>query len=158
MNNRVKTVADSAVEIAHIVRPTHLNAAGRLFGGILLQWIDETAGIVSKRHCNTNTITASIDNLKFLKGAYQQDTIVLIGRMTWVGHTSMEIRIDSFKENILGERQLINTAYLVMVSMNENDVPTEIPRLKLVTEGEKKEWEDATRRRELRIMRKEEGI
>ena len=43
-----KTVADSRVETVHIVRPNHLNGAGRLFGGILMQWIDEVAGIVAK--------------------------------------------------------------------------------------------------------------
>lgn len=81
MNNTVKSISESKVEIARIVRPTHLNASGRLFGGILLQWIDEVAGIVAKRHCNCDVITVAIDNLKFLKGAYQKDLVVLkIGR------------------------------------------------------------------------------
>ena len=45
-----RTVGESRVETVHIVRPNHLNAAGRLFGGILMQWIDEVAGIVAMRH------------------------------------------------------------------------------------------------------------
>ena len=36
-----RKVSDSRVETVHIVRPNHLNAAGRLFGGMLMQWIDE---------------------------------------------------------------------------------------------------------------------
>lgn len=158
MNNKVKRVADSKVEIAHIVRPTHLNGAGRLFGGILLQWIDETAGIVAKRHCNSNVITVAIDNLKFLKGAYQQDLVVLIGSLTWVGETSMEIRVDTYTENVLNERSLINTAYMVMVAMDQNNVPTSVPKIKLETEEEKKEWEAGNKRRTIRILRKEEGF
>ena len=158
MNNKVKSVADSRLEVAHIVRPTHLNASGRLFGGMLLQWIDEAAGIVAKRHCNCDVITASIDNLKFLKGAYQKDTVVLIGRITWVGHTSMEIRVDTYTENILGDRHLINTAYMVMVALGENNVPVAVPRLKLETEEEKLEWEDGNKRRTIRTLRKEEGF
>lgn len=158
MNNIVKYASVSKVEMARMVRPTHLNASGRLFGGILLQWIDEVAGIVAKRHCNMDVITVAIDNLKFLKGAYQQDLVVLIGKITWVGETSMEIRVDTYKENILGERQLINTAYMVMVALDQNNVPTSVPKLRVESDEEKQEWEDGNKRRTIRIMRKEEGF
>ena len=50
MSTTTKKVSDSATETLHIVRPNHLNAAGRLFGGVLMQWIDELAGLVAKRH------------------------------------------------------------------------------------------------------------
>ena len=45
----VKTVDESRVETVHIVRPNRLNGTNRLFGGILMQWIDDVAGIVAKR-------------------------------------------------------------------------------------------------------------
>ncbi len=158
MNNLVKTPAESALEVAYIVRPSHLNGSGRLFGGILLQWIDEVAGIVARRHANRDVITVSIDNLKFLKGAYQKDTVVLKGRITWVGKTSMEIRVDTFKEDIAGQRTLINTAYMVMVALDDNDVPVSVPKLRVETETEKFEWESGNKRRTIRILRKEEGF
>jgi hypothetical protein len=50
MNSEAKTADDFRVVTARIVRPNHLNGANRLFGGILMQWIDEVAGIVVKRH------------------------------------------------------------------------------------------------------------
>ena len=64
-----RKVSDSRVETVHIVRPNHLNAAGRLFGGMLMQWIDEVAALVAKRHTHTNVTTASVDNLSFLKAS-----------------------------------------------------------------------------------------
>lgn len=158
MNNKVKSVQESKVELARIVRPTHLNASGRLFGGILLQWIDEVAGIVSKRHSNCEIITIAIDNLKFLKGAYQKDTVVLIGQMTWVGDTSMEVKVETFQEDILGHRSLINKAYLVMVALDDDNTPTPVPRLRVETEEEKLEWQDGNKRRTIRMLRKEEGF
>lgn len=39
MNIEAKTVDDSRVETVHLVMSGHLNGAGRLFGGILMQWI-----------------------------------------------------------------------------------------------------------------------
>lgn len=158
MNLEAKRVADSMAETVHIVRPNHLNGANRLFGGILIQWIDEVAGIVAKRHSMRNVITASIDNLRFIKGAYQNEMVVIIGRLTYVGSTSMEVRVDTYVENREGIRTAINSAYFVMVALDENDKPVPVPRLILETEMEKAEWEAAEKRREMRSQRKVEGF
>lgn len=153
-----KRVSDSVVETVHIVRPNHLNGANRLFGGILMQWIDEVAGIVAKRHSKCNVITASVDNLRFMQGAYQNEMIVIIGRLTYVGTTSMEVRVDTYVENKEGVRKAINRAYFVMVALDENDHPVPVPQLILETEAEKAEWESAKKRREIRDQRKIEGF
>lgn len=157
MSMEAKRVSDSVVETVHIVRPNHLNGANRLFGGILMQWLDEVAGIVAKRHSMCNVITASVDNLRFLKGAYQNEMIVIVGKLTYVGTTSMEVRVDTYVENKSGIRKAINRAYFVMVALDDNDRPVEVPRLILETEAEKAEWESAQKRREVRTQRKEEG-
>lgn len=153
-----RKVSESRVETVHMVRPNHLNAAGRLFGGILMQWLDEVAGLVAKRHTRSNVITASVDNLRFIKGAYQKDVIVIIGKVTYVGNTSMEVRVDTYVENVDGMRRPINRAYFTMVALDENDKPRKAPHLILETEEERAEWQAAEKRREMRIKRKEEGF
>ena len=158
MSVEKRRVEESLVETIHIVRPNHLNGADRLFGGILMQWIDEVAGLVAKRHARTNVTTASVDNLRFLKGAYQNDVLVLIGKITYVGTTSMEVRVDTYVEDEEGLRRPINRAYFSMVALDENDSPVKVPRLILETESEKAEWENGKRRREMRNIRKMEGF
>ena len=153
-----RTVGESRVETVHIVRPNHLNAAGRLFGGILMQWIDEVAGIVAMRHTRCNCTTASVDNLRFIRGAYQQDLLVIIGKVTYVGTTSMEVRVDNYIEDTEGMRRPINRAYFTMVALDENDKPCPVPKLLLESEEEKAEWEAAKKRRDMRKKRKEEGF
>lgn len=157
MNIEAKRVTDSMAETVHVVRPNHLNGANRLFGGILMQWIDEVAGIVAKRHAMTNVITASVDNLRFIKGAYQNEMVVIVGKLTYVGTTSMEVRVDTYVENRSGIRKAINSAYFVMVALDENDKPVSVPKLIVETEEEKGEWEAAEKRREMRSQRKVEG-
>jgi len=157
-NDNYKKVSDSIVETVRIVRPNHLNGANRLFGGILMQWIDEVAGIVAKRHAMTNVITASVDNLTFVRGAFQNEMVVIIGKLTWVGTSSMEVLVETYVENIKRERSLINKAYLVMVSIDENDKPVKVPRLMLETEEQKIEWENAEIRHMIRRERKTDGI
>ena len=154
MNPEAKTVDDSRVETIHIVRPNHLNGANRLFGGILMQWIDEVAGIVAKRHAMANVTTASVDNLTFLHGAYQNDMIVIKGKLTWVGTSSMEVCVDTYVENLSGERHRINNAHFMMVALDEHDKPIRVPRLILQTEDEHLAWEHGEERRRIRNERR----
>ena len=125
-----KRVEDSRVETVHIIRPNHLNAAGRLFGGMLMQWLDEVAGMVAKRHTRANVITASVDNLRFIHGAYKGEMVVIVGKVTYVGTTSMEVRVDTYVEHMEdGMRRPINRAYFTMVALDEDDKPKQVPRL-----------------------------
>ena len=153
-----KTVDDSRVETVHIVRPNHLNGANRLFGGILMQWIDEVAGIVAKRHCMTNVTTASVDNLTFLHGAYQNEMVVIKGKLTWVGKSSMEVCVDTYVENLSGQRHRINNAHFMMVALDENDRPVHVPKLILQTEDEHLAWAHGEERRRIRNQRKKDKL
>ena len=153
MNIAAKTVDDSRVETVHIVRPNHLNGANRLFGGILMQWIDEVAGIVAKRHSMSNVTTASVDNLTFIRGAYQNEMVVIKGKMTWVGSTSMEVCVDTYVESPSGERHRINNAHFMMVALDDHDKPVQVPGLKLQTEDEHLAWSHGEKRRRIRMQR-----
>ena len=149
-----KTVDDSRVETVRIVRPNHLNGANRLFGGILMQWIDEVAGIVAKRHSMCNVTTASVDNLTFLHGAYQNDMVVIKGKLTWVGSTSMEVCVDTYVENLSGKREWINNAHFLMVALDENNKPVQVPKLILQTEDEHLAWARGEERKQIRNQRR----
>ena len=159
MERQKKRVSDSCTEQVHVLFPRHLNHAGRLYGGQLLEWLDEIAGVVAARHSMSGTVTASIDRLDFRAGASLGDTVYIRGYLTYVGNTSMEVRMDSFVEDMRdGKRSLINTAFFVMVAVDENGKPTQVPELILETEMEKAQWEAGKRRQENRRMRKKEGF
>ena len=152
-----KTVDESKTEQVYVVRSSHINGYGRLFGGQLLQWIDELAGIVCRRHSGLGVTTAAIDNLNFEDAAYQNDMIVLVGKLTYVGRTSMEVRVDTFIEDRQGERRCINRAYMVMVAIDQNGKPVPVPALSVQTESEKLEWQKGEKRYQLRKTRRREG-
>lgn len=153
-----KHVEDSRTENTYLIMPKHINGYGGLFGGILLQWIDEVAGIVAHRHAGSIVTTACVDNLNFKAGAYLGDTVVLIGRMTYVGKTSMEVRVDTYAEDSNGMRRMINRAYEVLVALDENDNKLEVPGLIVETEAQKAEWIGGQKRYELRRQRRKDGF
>ena len=153
-----KRMEDSMTEQTHLLMPQHINGSGRLFGGQLLAWIDETAGIVGRRHSGRDVVTAAIDNLQFKAGAYRNEIIVLIGRITYTGNTSMEVRVDTYVEGSDGMRRPINRAYLMLVAVDEAQKPAPVPRLIVETEGQKGEWEGALKRKEFYKKRRIEGF
>ena len=124
----------------------------------MLRWIDELAGIVARRHSNSLITTAAIDNLQFKAPVYAGQMVVLVGRVTYVGSSSMEIRIDSYVEELDGIRRPINRAYIVMVAIDEDGNPVEVPELELESEEQKMEYESAIKRKEMRKQRRIDGF
>lgn len=151
---RAKTVAESRTEQVQIIMFEQINGFYRLFGGKLVEWIDVVAAVVARRHSNRNVTTVSIDNLHFKAAAHINSTVVLVGTITHVGRTSMEIRVDTFVEELDGSKKIVNRAYLTMVALDEEGRPTPVPRLILSTDEERAEWEAAERRTLLRKQRR----
>jgi len=149
-----KTVSQSLTRQVQIVFPQHANGRGRLFGGQLMQWIDIVAAVVARRHAERNVTTAAVDNLIFKAAAFVNDTVTLCGRITFVGRTSMEVRVDAFVESLDGQSRLINTAYLTIVALDENEKPAPVPALRLETDEERAAWEEGLARRARRLAGK----
>lgn len=150
---REKTVQDSYTEQVHILSPADLNGYQRLFGGKLMEWIDIVSGVVARRHSECNVTTAVVDTLQFKGPAYTNETIVLTGKLTYVGRTSMEVCVTTYVEELNGKKRLINQAYSVMVALDEHERPTEVSGLILTTDEEKQEWDAALKRVTVRKMR-----
>ncbi len=151
-----KRVKDSYSEQVQVLTQANINGYNRLFGGQLMEWIDIVAAVVARRPSGRNVTTAVVDTLTFQAPARANDTIIICGYVTYVSRTSMEVCTKTYVENLNGSRQLINTAYLVMVALDENENPTVVPRLILETEEEKAEWAAAEKRSLLRKQRRKE--
>ncbi len=151
-----KRVSESRTEQVQILSQGSLNGYKRLFGGKLMEWIDVVAAVTARRHSGRNVTTAAVDSLEFKEAAYANDTLVIIGYITYTGNTSMEICVKTYVESLDGTRRLINKAYVIMVALDENERPTHVPGLILETEEEKREWEQALQRKAERSRRKKE--
>ena len=154
MERPMRRARDSYTEQVQIIMPQHVNGAQRLFGGQLMAWLDVVAAVAARRHSGRPVTTASVDELSFLNAANLDETVVLAARVTYVGRTSMEVRVDTFVERLDGRRDPVNRAYLVLVALDENGAPTEVPGLYVETDEERAEWADGERRRLLRKERR----
>lgn len=145
-----KRVSESYTEQLQFVMNSHINGYGRLFGGTLLQWIDVMFGVVARRHCGCEVTTAAIDHMEFLSPAYLNDLVKLEGRVTWVGRSSLEVRVDTYAQALGGEWRPVNVAYALMVALDANEKPVPAPGLLLETEEQKREFTEGAARQEAR--------
>ena len=156
MTREAKPARLSRTVQTQIVLNEHINGAGRLFGGRLMDWIDIVAGVAARRHSGRNVTTASVDTLSFKAPAYLNDTVSIEGVVTCTGRTSMEVRVDTYVEALDGQRSMINRAYLVLVALDAQGHPTPVPPLLAETDEERAEQEAGLRRNALRKQRQKE--
>ena len=150
-----KTVSETKVEIAQVMYPEHANPAGNVHGGYLLKLLDQAGGIVAARHTYKNVVTASVDSVSFISPAYVGDLIFAKASLNYVGKTSMEIGVRVEAECLkTGRHTHIASAYLTFVALDENGKPVEVPKIIINTEEEKRRYQEAKKRRELRLQRK----
>ncbi|NMA07703.1 MAG: acyl-CoA thioesterase [Clostridiales bacterium] len=145
-----KTPEESVAEQVQVLTQSTMNGANRLFGGRLMEWIDIVAAVVARRHSEHNVTTVLVETLEFLAPAVANSTIVLKGRIVYVGRASMVVRVTSYVEELNGTRTLINSAYLTMVALGEDGRPCPVPKLTVMSAEDKAEWDKAETRRNIR--------
>lgn len=148
----MKTISASRCIQMHIVRPAHLNSTMTLFGGQVMSWIDEAAGMSARRHCGKQVVTASVDKLDFLAPAYMDDVITVMAQVIFAGRTSMIVNVVTEVERFSepGGKTLVNNAFLTMVAVDDNGQPTVVPSLAAEDDEEKALLELGKERRALR--------
>ena len=149
-----KTPAASAVEMTELVLPNDTNLLGNLLGGRMMHWMDIAAAMAAERHSNRNVATIAVDCLDFKHPVHMGEIVTLKAKLTWVGHTSMEVIIRAFGENPRsGMIRLTNTAYFTFVALDDQGKPTPVPGLSPETAEEIAEFEAGEARRNDRLRK-----
>ncbi len=148
-----RPVSDSKVVMTELVHPSHTNALGSIFGGVIMSWIDIAAAICAQRHSKCNVVTASIDGLDFVQPVYKGWVVNLNASINYAGRSSMEVGVRVDAENpVTGERFHTASAYLTFVALSPvTGKPVGVPQVIAETDIEKRRMEAAITRRGLRI-------
>src|SRR5215472_18506354 len=146
-----RTVAESQSERSEIVFPADVNALGNLFGGRLMQYIDLVGAMAASRHARAITVTASMDHLDFVSPVKVGELLILKASVNRAFKTSMEVGVRVMVEDVRQQRlRHVSSAYLTFVAVDKDGNKLEVPQVIPETEHQKRRYEDAGRRRELR--------
>jgi acyl-CoA hydrolase len=146
-----RPVRDSQSEMAEIVLPNDTNPIGGLLGGRLMHWIDLAAAMAAHRHSRNYVVTAAIDHLDFWVPVRVGDLVILRSSVNRVFHTSMEVGVKAWVENyLLDSCQHVSSAYLTFVAVDSAGRHLKVPAVVPETDEQRRRYEDAGRRREIR--------
>ncbi len=148
-----KPVSASQSEMTEIVLPAMTNPLGKLLGGQVMHLVDMAAALAAHRHSNSYVVTASVDYIDFRNPVNLGEIVNLKSQVNRVFHTSMEVGVEVYSENMLtGERKHTTTAYVTFVAIDEHTrKPKLVPPLILVTAEERRRYREAAERRKTRL-------
>ena len=149
-----RPVSYSRTMMTELVMPNDTNPLGHLMGGNLMRWMDIAGGICAARHCGAHAVTASVDNVSFSKPIHLGDVITIKASVTRAFTTSVEIYLEVFTTSSFGaDLEKSNHAYMTFVALDSRTSrPKEVPQVVPETDEEKKLYEGAARRREVRLV------
>jgi acyl-CoA hydrolase len=144
---------DTFTITTHLVLPENTNTLGNLMGGQLLNWLDIASAIAAHRHCRRVVVTAAVNNVSFQHPIKLGDLVVIEAKVSRAFSSSMEVFMDIFVEHSsTGEKIKCNEAIYTFVAVDQLGNPIQVPDLIPETEEEKKRFEGALRRRQLRLI------
>ena len=142
----------SPVIMTELVLPSHTNALGTIFGGVVMGWVDIACAIAAQRFARAACVTVSIDYLHFKAPIRLGHTVRIRAEVTWAGRTSMEIEAIVDAENSMtGESHQATQAFLTFVALDEKRKPQSVPEFVPRSPEEKKKFDAAVKRRAFRL-------
>ena len=148
-----RKAADSLIVMTELVLPNDTNSFGNLMGGRLMYWMDIAAALSAMKHCGAPVVTASVDNISFEAPIKLGNVVHIEAKVSRAFNTSMEVHMKVWGEDALHQyKYKSNEAYYTFVALDPNSKPTPVPELVSETEDEKKLFDGALRRRQIRLI------
>lgn len=105
-----------------LIKPEDLNARNTLFGGALLRWIDEEAGIYSMTKLNSRSVvTKYMSEINFVSSAGQGDVIEIGLAFKSIGRTSITFSCEV--RNVFSKQVIISIDNIVFVNVDQHGKP-----------------------------------
>lgn len=142
----------SLTEMTELVLPQHSNVLGTAFGGTVLAWIDVAGAVCAQRHTGCVSVTASIDQVKFLAPIKVGDVVVLKARLNAAFRTSVEVEVEvQVEDRESGARRACVDAFMTFVAVGPDARPTEVPVLLAESADDERRAREASQRRARRL-------
>ncbi len=125
--NLDQLIQNSETRIFKAVFPNTTNHYDTLFGGTAMQLMDEVAFITATRFTRKICVTVSSDKIDFKQPIPSGTIIELVGRVSKIGNTSLDVKVEIFIEEMYNNtRTKAITGNFTFVALDENKKPTKI--------------------------------
>ena len=144
---------EKSLTMTMLMTPDKANFSGKnVHGGEILKMLDHVAYACAARYTGMYAVTLSVDMVLFKDPIKIGSLVTFHASVNYTGRTSMEIGIKVISEDIKDHTiKNTNVCYFTMIAVDENGKPAPVPKLDLVTEDDKRRYNDAIGRRESRM-------
>lgn len=144
-----KKIEDSKIQISELMLPSNTNFGGKIHGGYILGLMDQVAFACASKHSRSYCVTASVDQVNFLKPIEVGELVTMKASINYIGRSSMVVGIRVESENIrTGETKHCNSSYFTMVAVTQEGKTVPVPGLIINSKLEAKRFIRAVKRRE----------
>jgi acyl-CoA hydrolase len=148
-------VRESASEYSELALPNDANGLGNLLGGKIMHLVDLAGAIAAIKHSRSPVVTASVDHMDFIQPVHIGQLVRLRASVNRAFRTSMEVGVKVWVEDlILGEELHVSSAFLTFVAVTKEGERVPVPPVIPETDDEKRRYERAGVRRELRLAQR----
>jgi len=156
-------IKDTEVVMTQYVFPEYANPLGNLYGGRMMYWITMAGTLAASKVARGFVVLASMDSIYFLNPVKVGHTIILTGRVEYIGRSSMEVSVDvDLEDHVKGVKMPATRAYMAFVAVDPDGKPRPVPTSLEPANDEYNIYENAIKRREARmsriLKRKEEAL
>ena len=136
--------------------PKDTNAAGHIFGGVVMSLMDKTSAVAAIRYCKKRVVTASADQITFHTPIFVGEVLKSTASVIYSGKTSLDLEIIVEVENIFdGSIRKGASGYFTMVAVDEMGKPSPIPPFQPDDALSWEKYNQAQARRESKGLKKE---
>lgn len=134
-----------------LMTPDTANFAGNVHGGTILKLLDQVAYACASRYAGRYVVTLSVDQVIFRQPIHVGELVTFLASLNHTGNTSMEVGIKVLAEDIRTHQvRHVNSCFFTMVAVDDERKPLTVPPLNPVTPDERRRFEAALLRKQLR--------
>lgn len=120
-------IKSSETHVFKVVFPNTTNHHNTMFGGKVMEMMDEVAFMTATRFARKSFVTVSCDRIDFKKPIPADTLVELIGKVKYVGNTSLKVNIDVFVEDMYQElREKAVSGDFTLVAIDKDKKATRI--------------------------------
>ena len=128
---------DHKIVFQFITEPSDVNFGGKVHGGMVMKWIDQTAFACASNWAETYCVTVYVGGIKFYKPIQIGEIVKIDARIIYTGNTSMHIAVDVQSRPIAGQVfEKTTHCIIVFVGVDADGNPTKVSKWTPVTQEE----------------------
>jgi acyl-CoA hydrolase len=120
---------NNKISFQFISEPTDVNFGGKVHGGIVMKWIDQTAYTCARNWAETYCVTVYVGGIRFYKPISIGEVIKINAYVIFTGNTSIHIAVDVYSRNF-NQKDFEKKTHcvIVFVSVNEKGSPVKVKK------------------------------